>query len=383
MSVGHPATPLQYFADLRLVTSLITGAWPATRNLIPAPDLADTVDQHIAELSRADPRTYRLHDTPPLDPHPTAALLAAAVRILDGDDLRILGQHLTTIRGDGKGPRSRWIRRYRRAGHDCSDGFRDALEPLIRTYQRADQRLHGRRAPDPQIGFGPQHIPEQLQDDWFHQHFHHIDGIRPRLLRRAAALRLVQMSTGGSLAEAATFLGIDHRYASASPGSSFATAACWTAEAGPAEFHLAVHALAKQLNNTPNLIDYKHRRDALHTWCIDPTTWQDILDRLPHTKGPFQPDLGDCKRQFASEVVWARITQGEHVLAPRPIEEHLPDADHAWTQRRSNMWTVYLTKPHKPHYAALRDILNTHADNLAATIDRESSPHHTIDHGDK
>jgi hypothetical protein len=371
MSVGHPANPLHYFADLRLVTSLINGAWPATRNLIPTPDLADAVDQHIAGLGGARPRTHQIH-APPLDPRPSAALLAAAVRILDGDDLRALGQHLTTIRGDGnrKGPRGRWIRRYQRTGHDCSDGFRDALEPLIHTYQRADQRLHGRRAPDPQIDFGPHHIPEQLQDDWFHQHFHHIDGTRPRLLRRAAALRLVQMSTGGSLAEAATFLGIDHRYAAASPGSSFATAACWTAEAGPAEFHLAVHALAKQLNNTPNLIDYKHRRDALQTWCIAPATWQDILDRLPPTKGPFQPDLSDCKRQFASEVVWARITQGEHVLAPQPIADHRRDLDHAWTQRRNNMWTVYLTKPLKPHYAALRDILNAHADDLATAIDR-------------
>ena len=95
----------------------------------------------------------------------------------------------------------------------------------------------------PRISFAPEHIPEHLQDDWYHEHFRHIGG-NTRLLRRAAALRLVQISAGGSLAEAAAFLGIDHRYLKASPGSA--------ALAGdPAEFRLAVHALARQLSTTP------------------------------------------------------------------------------------------------------------------------------------
>jgi hypothetical protein len=33
--------------------------------------------------------------------------------------------------------------------------------------------------------------------------------------------------------------------------------------------------------------------------------WQRIISQLPPTKGPFQPELSDCKRQFASEAVWA------------------------------------------------------------------------------
>ena len=36
------------------------------------------------------------------------------------------------------------------------------------------------------------------------------------------------------------------------------------------------------------------------------------------------------------------------------------------------MWHVYLASPAKPHYAALKDILNAYADSLAATIDRHS-----------
>ena len=90
----------------------------------------------------------------------------------------------------------------------------------------------------------------------------------------------------------------------------------------------------------------------------------------PPDKGPFQPELSDCKRQFASEAVWARITQGEHLLAPRIIENHLSTGDLTWHRRRDNMWHFYNASPAKPHYAALRELLNAHADNLAAAIDR-------------
>ena len=372
LSVGRPAAPAQYFADLQLTSGLISAAWPASRPLFPAPALADAFGEHAA--SRTGHCSYRVYDTPPLDTLACAALVSAVVGILDNPDLRLLGPHLTPARdlgGSSKdSPRWRWIRRYRRTRNECSPGFQDALEPLLPTFRRAGQHRHGRRAPSPDISFSPEHIPEHLQDDWFGQHFRRVDGIRPRLLRRAAAVRLVQMTAGGSLADAAAYLGIDHRYIAATPGTAFAAAAYRTPGTGPAEFHLAVHALARQLSTTPGLINYKHRRDALQGWCIDPATWQDIISQLPPAKGPFQPELSDCKRQFASEAVWVRITQGEHLLAPRIIENQAASGDPTWHRRRDNMWHFYLASPPKPHYATLREILNTYADNLARQIDR-------------
>jgi hypothetical protein len=143
------------------------------------------------------------------------------------------------------------------------------------------------------------------------------------------ALRLVQMAAGGSLAEAAAFLGIDHRYLKASPGSAaFAD--------NPAEFRLAVHALARQLSTTPHLVNYKNRRDALQDWCIDPGHGKTSSASSPPAKGPFQPELSNCKRQFASGAVWARITQGEHLMAPRIIENQMSAGDPAWHRRRGN-----------------------------------------------
>jgi hypothetical protein len=364
ISVGQPTAPAQYFADLRLVSSLLSGAWPHSRHLIASHGPAESLGRHIASTAGTRPRRHTICDAPPLDARPGAALITAAVRILDGGDLRALGELLAPAR-DGasrKTPRGRWIRSYQRAGHDCSDGFRDALEPLVNSFQRADRRSRGRRAPAPQVSFAPEHVPEHLQDDWYNEHIRCIGG-NARLLRRAAALRLVQMSAGGSLAEAAAFLGIDHRYLKASPGSA-------ALADDPAEFRLAVHALARQLSATPGLTNYKHRRDTLQDWCIDPAAWQDIISQLPPTKGPFQPGLSDCKRQFASEAVWARITQGEHLLAPRIIGNRLSAGDPAWQQRRDNMWHCYNASPAKPHYAALRQILNVLADNLASQIDQ-------------
>jgi len=57
-------------------------------------------------------------------------------------------------------------------------------------------------------------------------------------------------------------------------------------------------------------------------------------------------------------------------LAPRIIENRLSAGDPAWHQRRDNMWHFYNASPAKPHYAALRQILNVLAGNLASQIDQ-------------
>ena len=90
---------------------------------------------------------------------------------------------------------------------------------------------------------------------------------------------------------------------------------------------------------------------------------------FPRPKGRSSPSFSDCKRQFASEAIWARVTQGEHLLAPRIIENQLSAGDPTWHRRRDSMWHCYNVSPAKPHYAALRQILNILADNLADQID--------------
>jgi hypothetical protein len=366
---GAESTIPRYLTDLRMTCALITASWPASRGLLPIPDLADDLEHHL-HTDASGPLRFSEYDAPPFDPRACAGLISAAVAILDTPDLRELGPLLAADGSGPKSPRNRWIRRYQRIENQCSDGFQAALEPLTHSFGRGGQGRHGRRAPTRRISFGPQHIPELLEDVWFHRHFRHFERPRPRLLRRAAALSLVQLAAGGSLREAAAFLGIDERYIAPGRGTDVAAAAYQAAGADPVEFRLAVRALAQQLNTATGLIDYKHRRDALHDWYIDEPTWQEIVGQLPRTRGPFRPEISDCKRQFASEVVWARITGGEHILAPRVIEQRYAGSDPTWSKRRANMWHFYLADPPKPHYAGLQRILNDLADRLATDIDR-------------
>ena len=86
-----------------------------------------------------------------------------------GEQLRPLLAH-----GGRAARRTRWGQHFFRADPDCSAGLRQAVEPLLRTFTRTDSKPHGRRAPT----------------------------------RRTAAIRLVQMVTGGSMGEATEFLGI-------------------------------------------------------------------------------------------------------------------------------------------------------------------------------
>src|ERR1039457_629457 len=77
-SVGQPATPAEYFADLRLVCSLINGAWPHSRNLIAGPGTAQCLDQYIASTPSPTPRRWTRGRPPPSSPPPPASSTATA-----------------------------------------------------------------------------------------------------------------------------------------------------------------------------------------------------------------------------------------------------------------------------------------------------------------
>ncbi|GHE49469.1 hypothetical protein GCM10017778_36600 [Streptomyces vinaceus] len=56
--------------------------------------------------------------------------------------------------------------------------------------------------------YRPEHIPAFLGPRWFEEHFSHLEGTTPKILRRTAAVRLVHWASGGSMNEAAELLGI-------------------------------------------------------------------------------------------------------------------------------------------------------------------------------
>ena len=390
LSAGQPAQPASYFADLQATGLLACSTWPAGRHLSPSGETASAIDEHVASLRRQ--AAGRQRDSPASAPRvrsgslpaPAAAsagLAHIADRILAGSTGEVREQLRQLIpAGTTKTGRTVWARRVTRSSPPCSDGLQGAFGPLLRRFTKAGGRPQGRRnaVVIPQR-WDPEHIPAFLPEDWYTRHFTPIDGVNRMFIRRTAALRLVQMVAGGSLGEAAGFLGI----ASTSttwPGKSgiysgagrVHTAA--RQQSDPLGFDTGLTTLARELDDPAEpLINYQHRRQALENWCIDENTWTSITARLPSVPGP-RPELGDRKRQIASVYVWVQVTSGEHHFAPRPIEAaQPPEIQEEWKNRRNTIWHLMHRSRPGPHYTSLKAELDALAASLSKSIDTQCS----------
>ncbi|WP_102922365.1 hypothetical protein [Streptomyces noursei] len=240
------------------------------------------------------------------------------------------------------------------------------MAPLTRTYRRTGTR--GGRIPQRQGGYRPEHIPAFLEQSWYDRHLAPLQpGSHAKLLRRLGAVFLVQWAMGGSMGDAANFLGINPK------GGKYASTDRvyrWLEEQGTDRFTTVLEDLAQELDVAPAPVHYQHRRLALRDWSLPLDLWQEIIENLPPVPGPFQPIMDDRKRQEASAFVWAKVTQGEPRFAPRPIEAAQPDPVRStWLQRRSSTWAKLTCPDPMAHYAALRDVLLLHAKHLSREID--------------
>ncbi|WDT54088.1 TniQ family protein [Streptomyces sp. G7(2002)] len=374
LAPGHPPEEAsQYFTDLRLVAALVTSSWPQTRSLVDGEVVAlmDTYVHNVQAAGNTAGERNRVLHTPPRDAALCAALLSASHTLLQARDLRnTLAELLESSRKNGT-LRDTWSRLFNRLESSCSARVRHAAEPLTRTFRRASGP-HGSTGMF-RSDYRPEHVPAFLDPRWFEEHFSDLEGITPKILRRTASVRLVHWVSGGSMNEAAEFLGI-------SPGRMQFTLANdahrWSrALHGPAVFEKALHDLADQLAAETDPIDYHYRRSVLEDWNLSRGEWQALVNRLSPTSGAPQPVLDDRKRQDASIFIWSHVTRGEHLFAPRPIEagktEHV---QRAWANRRHTTW-FQLTRPDAlPHYAELRELLVEHADSLARQIDAGAAP---------
>ncbi len=188
----------------------------------------------------------------PADAAASAGLAHIADHILagsTGDVREKLRQLLPASTREVK--RTVWARRVTWSSPPCSDGLLDASGPLLRGFTKAAGRPQGRRNAvlGPQR-WGPENIPAFLPEDWHARHFTPITGVNPMFTRRTAVLRLVQMVAGGSLGEAAAFLGIATTLA-AFQGRIYSGAGHVHSGArqqpGPLGFETALTALAREL----------------------------------------------------------------------------------------------------------------------------------------
>jgi hypothetical protein len=301
-SAGVPATAAEYFTDLRWLVHLIGMSWPRAARLAPSAEISDMIDWHItrqrqrrATTSAAGQATGAEAFTRPLDPLISAGMLAIAEQILASGDTAETRRHLQDLLS---GPSSSsqlvtfcqgWRKRYLDTCTDTrrrpqngllpSRGFEEAITPLARVYRR--QGRASRQAPELHGGLGPHHIPQRLPDPWASRHLSPFDDLPLTALREAAAVRLVQMTRGGSMGDAAHYLGMPtginprdgHRIPKGSGMVRWARS-----RPDPGEFDHAVHAIASELERSTVLIDYQHRRAILRDWSIDPATWQEIAE---------------------------------------------------------------------------------------------------------
>jgi hypothetical protein len=383
VSAGMPATPAGYFADLHELGLLACWTWPAARHLAPSPDTASAIDEHLASLRRQETSpgsAARVRfDPPPADAAASAGLAYIADGVLGGSTggvREFLRQFLPP--SPRKANRTYWGLRVLRSEIPCSEGLRTAYDPLLRNFTRPPR---GRRNAVLRPGrWGPENIPAFLPADWHDRHFTPIAGVNPMFIRRTAALRLVQMIAGGSLGEAAGFLGIAstdttwENKARIYSGAGFVHTGA-SRQPDPQSFETALSGLARELDSPATaLVNYQRRRHALQNWRIDDDAWNQLATRLPPVPGPHQPELGDRKRQIASIYVWTQVTSGEHYFAPRPIEAaQPPEIQEAWKARRNNILHLIRRSQPSPHYTSLKAELNNLATSLARSIDTSCS----------
>jgi hypothetical protein len=322
------------------------------------------------------PGSARLKQRPATcgDPVPFVAVddlggrvLTTAVSVLDSPDLAgTVARHFQD-RTPGRPSRASWTRATERHRSACSPAMREAADSVTRVYRRTSGP-HSPKAPSRTGLYQPEHVPALIEQRWHDKHFARLGYPGTTTMRRAVSVLLVQIASGGSLGDAARYLGIHTGRSQHSFGPELTR---WLSEHGTKDFTAALLSLAAQLDDTPGLVNYRNRRQTMQGWCLDPETWQYLTSRLPPVPGPIQLTLDDRKRQEASAFVWARVTQGEPRFAPRPIEAGQPEpVRRDWAVHRANTWGKLARPGRIVHYAELRKLLIEHADHLAARIDR-------------
>jgi hypothetical protein len=388
VSAGMPTRPGSYFADLRALGLLTCSTWPTARYLSPSEGTAAAIDRHVASLRQQEaerragsPSSRPSTAPPPLDAAVSAGLAHIADRILAGtpEEARWQLRPLlpSSIREASQGNWARWVTQ---SAVPCSDGLRTAYEPLLRKSTRpAGQPQSRRMALVRTHRWGPGNVPALIPEDWYARHFTPIPGVSPKLARRTAALRLVQVIAGGSLAEAAEFLGISSGYGPwrRSSGRVYSPAGLAGSLASqlpdPLSFETGLKTLTRELDDTP-LVNYQRRRQALETWSISEDIWPKLAARRSLMA---RPESGDRKRQIASVYVWTRVTSGEPSFAPRPIEAaQPPEVQEDWRRSWDVIWrNLRHTNDPRSHYTRFRAELDAFAAALAKTIDTAGHTH--------
>src|SRR5262249_22626472 len=103
----------------------------------------------------------------------------------------------------------------------CSPAMREAADSATGTYRRTSGP-HSPKAPSRAGVYRPEHIPALLEQHWHDEHLASLGYRGTTTMRRAGSVLLVQWASGGSLGDAARYLGIGLRRSQHSFGPELA-----------------------------------------------------------------------------------------------------------------------------------------------------------------
>ena len=164
--------------------------------------------------------------------------------------------------------------------------------------------------------FTAEEVPSHLPLDWYEKYFAdfadhvpHPNLYTVRHLRRAAPLKLVEMTAGGSWLQCARALDIPEgraRSALIKLRGQFGESDGWS------RFVEVAEQLACHLDQLPRRVNYALRRRTLATWQMPHSDWTELCDGLPQANRL----TSRYGTMLGTVLVWAETTQSDYLLCP-------------------------------------------------------------------
>jgi hypothetical protein len=362
-----------YFLDLFGLAMLIQLSWPLASDLAGPHELADTLDAHIEHLRQEMTRIrherdqestgFSLLKTMPLNTRACGSLLLASDQILrdrEGIKERVEPLLMEALNSE------RELTYILRAKGPYAELLGGALIRQRNGFRRAN-RLRSQiqcYAAD-NCSFNTDHIPQMPPLVWFGDRLQDLNGINLKLLRRAAAIRLVEHCSGGSWIDASEALGMPR----STTCSTLRRVKRWTAnQANRLNFQELVRSLSLHLEQEDALVNYGNRRRKLRDWVISQKEWDELTADLGFPKRNTRSDWRDTARKVASVLIWEQLTLSEYIFAPLYIGERKVEGPRNPVATTVQYLHHYGAARNRP-YATFRERVNTHAERLAEALD--------------
>ncbi|MFE0577165.1 hypothetical protein [Streptomyces sp. NPDC058874] len=378
---GQPTPDPYFFPDLIVAAHLIRLSWPDGARYASSTSMADLIDRHVTSTvarrrtPEPDGRTPIAWDAPE-DPAECAAVLVAADSLLRHEERDDAGMtdHVRPLAASAfsRHPASigASLRRM-----DVSSSMARSLLCHDQGFYRAGGHRHARQSlPSRESRFRIENVPALLPQEWLSAHFGdllslwvHLTDWKVRHLRRVSALKLAEMSGGGTWPDCAKALGIPWNAAQQSLKvirQELNSRDLWP------DFERCVESVASQLDWRTDRVHYRRRRELLSSWQVPTDDWAELCRGLEQ----FRQGTTSPTRNTATVLIWAQVTQGDHLHSP--VLGTLRDSGCSTQRLVASINQLRTPANCKGGKRELLHRLETYSDLLSAACDRQAAALH-------